>query len=87
MRRARAWTFVICCVTACDFLCDGVPRDAMQLNSLEFALEVWDSRPAVFRNGAVSQQYYANTIRRNYSESGLPLAFFNHCWKVCASDR
>ena len=52
------------------------------LNSLEFAREVWASRPKVFRNGAVSQQGYANQIRRNYSESGLPLAFFNHCWKA-----
>ena len=43
------------------------------LNSLEFALEVWRSRPAVFRNGAVSQQGYANSIRRNYSESGMPV--------------
>ena len=52
------------------------------LNSLSFALEVWHSRPAIIRNGAVSQQGYANSIRRNYSESGLPLAFFNHCWKA-----
>jgi len=52
------------------------------LNSLEFASEVWASRPAVFRNGAVSQQGHANAIKSNYSESGMPLAFFNHCWKA-----
>ena len=52
------------------------------LNSLDFALEVWASRPAIIRNGAVSQQGYANQVRRNYSESGLPLGFFNHCWKA-----
>ena len=50
-----------------------------QLNSLEFASEVWASRPAVFRNGAVSQQGHANAIKGNYSESGMPLAFFNQC--------
>ena len=37
------------------------------LNSLEFALEVWASRPAVFKNGATSQQGYANQIKGNYS--------------------
>ena len=53
-----------------------------QLNSLEFALEVWASRPPVFRNGALSQQHHANSIKGNYSESGMPLGFFNHCWKA-----
>lgn len=52
------------------------------LNSLEFALEVWASRPAVFKNGAMSQQGYANLIKGNYSHSGLPLNFFNLCWKA-----
>ena len=52
------------------------------LNSLDFALEVWASRPAVFKNGAMSQQGYANRIKHNYSHSGMPLAFFNHCWKA-----
>ena len=52
------------------------------LNSLQFALEVWSSRPAVFKNGEMSQQGYANIIKGNYSESGLPLGFFNHCWKA-----
>lgn len=52
------------------------------LNSLDFALEVWGSRPAVFRNGAMSQQGYANAIKGNYSHSGLPLAFYNYCWKA-----
>jgi hypothetical protein len=49
---------------------------------LELALEVWASRPVVFKNGAPSQQFYANQIKQNYSESGLPLDFFNHCWKA-----
>ena len=30
----------------------------------------------------LTPQGYANSIRRNYSESGMPLAFFNHCWKA-----
>ena len=60
----------------------AVRSGQLLLNSLEFALEVWASRPAVFKNGAVSQQGYANAIKGNYSHSGLPLAFFNHCWKA-----
>jgi hypothetical protein len=52
------------------------------LNSLDFALEVWASRPAVFKNGATSQQGYANQIKANYSHSGMPLGFFNLCWKA-----
>jgi len=52
------------------------------LNSLDFALEVWASRPAVFKNGAMSQQGYANIIKTNYTHSGLPLDFFNVCWKA-----
>ena len=41
----------------------------------------------------MSQQGYANAIKGNYSHSGLPLAFYNYCWKAhkasamaCVSD-
>ena len=30
----------------------------------------------------MSQQGYANAIKGNYSHSGLPLAFYNYCWKA-----
>ena len=43
---------------------------------------MWAARPPIFRNGEKSQQHYANVIKTNYSHSGLPLGFFNHCWKA-----
>jgi hypothetical protein len=36
----------------------------------------------VYVNGAVSQQGYANQIKGNYTHSGMPLGFYNYCWKV-----
>lgn len=33
-------------------------------------------------NGAPSQQHYANVVNHNYSHTGLPLEFFNQCWKA-----
>lgn len=59
--------------------CDSHPATTVRLLC---AQEVWASRPAVFKNGAMSQQGYANIIKSNYSHSGLPLDFFNLCWKA-----
>ena len=51
------------------------------LNSIAFAAEVWESRHlSRMSNGEMSQQGYGNRLKGNYSHSGLPLAFFNHCW-------
>ena len=55
------------------------------INSLRFAEEVWASRPARFVKGEASQQAYANAIKGNYSHSGMPLGFFNHCWRKKSS--
>lgn len=81
---SRVQSEAVACVKSTWPLPHPEPLNCGQLllNSLEFAQEVWASRPPVFRNGAVSQQGYANSIKGNYSESGLPLSFFNHCWKA-----
>jgi len=50
------------------------------ISSMGFAEAVWEARPASFVNALMSQQGYANIIRHNFSHSGLPRDFFNHCW-------
>lgn len=52
------------------------------LNDIAFAEAVWSRRPRVFLNGEQSQQGYANEVKANFSHSGLPLDFFNHCWRT-----
>ena len=51
------------------------------ITSLAFAQTVWDSRPAQFMNGDKSQQYYANVAKHNFSHGGLPLDYYNYCWR------
>ncbi|KAL1499910.1 hypothetical protein AB1Y20_012592 [Prymnesium parvum] len=52
------------------------------ISSLPFARSVWASRPSKLYNGAPSQQHYANVVKHNFTHTGLPLEFFNHCWKA-----
>lgn len=51
------------------------------ITNLAFAQTVWNSRPDQFTNGDKSQQHYANVAKHSFSHGGLPLNYYNHCWR------